>query len=95
MGDHLIPFASTATLCLVIYLVWALAHTHTKVERLERKVSLLLRHAGMDVTEIASREALELLQAGKKVAAIKLYRQYTGCGLAEAKSAVEKLRERA
>jgi ribosomal protein L7/L12 len=34
---------------------------------------------------------LELIQAGKKIDAIKLYRELTGVGLAEAKDAVDRL----
>ena len=37
------------------------------------------------------RELLALLGRGQKIAAIKLYRQKTGLGLAEAKAAVERL----
>lgn len=36
-------------------------------------------------------ELLDLLRSGHKIEAIKLYRQYTGQGLAEAKTAVERL----
>ena len=91
MGEQLIAFTTSATLVVGIFLVWAIALTHAKMDRLERKVSLLLRHAGMDVEEIACREARELLKAGKKIAAIKLYRDYTGARLSEAKKAVERL----
>ena len=34
---------------------------------------------------------LELVDAGKRVQAIKLYRELTGLGLAEAKAVVDKL----
>ena len=91
MGDHLLNFTGTAMLIIGIYLVWALAHTHTKVDRIERKLNLVLRHAGLEVDEAARREAQELLRAGKKIAAIKAYRQYTGCSLREAKSEIERL----
>lgn len=44
--------------------------------------------------ELSSRdreEMLELLRQGKKIHAIKIYRSFTGCGLKEAKDAVEQL----
>jgi ribosomal protein L7/L12 len=45
--------------------------------------------------EVASNDSdrpiLELLAAGRKIAAIKLYREQTSCGLKEAKDAVEAL----
>ena len=59
--------------------------------RLERKLDLLLRHAAIDVPRVAADEAAALARAGKKIEAIKVYRGYTGCGLAEAKARVEGL----
>lgn len=57
--------------------------------RIERKLDLLLRHSGVDVVRVAETEAGELARAGKKIDAIRVYRDLTGCGLAEAKSKVE------
>jgi ribosomal protein L7/L12 len=59
------------------------------IARLERKVDALLRHAGLDVARLAEEEVAALVRAGKKIDAIKLYREYTGCGLAEAKARVD------
>ena len=62
------------------------------VEALERDGSLPPQRAqaasgpGVDNAEI-----LELLRAGQKIRAIKLYRERTGSGLADAKNAVEAL----
>ena len=63
-----------------------------RVQRLERKLNLLLRHHGVDslqglalsdrVKEIANDPA-------RKIQAIKAYRDETGVGLKEAKDAVE------
>jgi ribosomal protein L7/L12 len=39
----------------------------------------------------AGQELAELVRQGRKIEAIKLVREQTGCGLAEAKAAVEKL----
>jgi ribosomal protein L7/L12 len=39
----------------------------------------------------AGQELAELVRQGRKLEAIKLVREQTGCGLAEAKAAVEKL----
>jgi ribosomal protein L7/L12 len=58
---------------------------------LERKLDLLLRYSGIDVTVQADKEAAELLRAGKKIEAIRIYRELTGAGLAEAKAHVEGL----
>lgn len=39
----------------------------------------------------AGQQLAELVRQGRKIEAIKLVREQTGCGLAEAKAAVEKL----
>jgi len=40
---------------------------------------------------MAVEEAKKLAQAGKKIEAIKVYRDLTGCGLAEAKMKVDEM----
>jgi Ribosomal protein L7/L12 C-terminal domain len=64
-----------------------------KVESINRKLNLLMKHSGMNLQETALREAQPLMRDGKKIEAIKRYREITGAGLAEAKAAVEKLQE--
>jgi ribosomal protein L7/L12 len=59
--------------------------------RLERKLDALLRHSGMDVAALADKDAAELLRAGRRIDAIRVYREWTGAGLAEAKAHVEGL----
>jgi hypothetical protein len=63
------------------------------VSALNRKLDMLMKHTGMNVQELANREALLLVQEGKKIEAIKRYREMSGASLAEAKAAVEKLQE--
>lgn len=63
-----------------------------KVQRLERKIDLIMKHLGIPdpsgVTDFA--EIDELLRRGKKIQAIKLYRdQDPAASLVEAKDAVE------
>jgi ribosomal protein L7/L12 len=58
------------------------------VEALERDGSLPVTH---DAARGDDPDVLELLRAGQKIRAIKLYRDKTGAGLAEAKNAVETL----
>ncbi|MGF6880660.1 ribosomal protein L7/L12 [Nocardia sp. GAS34] len=62
-----------------------------KVNRLERKLDLIIRHLGItDPGAIDYTEIDQLLQRGKKIQAIKLYRdQDPAAGLAEARDAVE------
>jgi ribosomal protein L7/L12 len=59
--------------------------------RLERKIDLILNHLGVDPNQGANEKVMELLKAGQKIQAIKLYREQTGAGLKEAKDYVESL----
>jgi ribosomal protein L7/L12 len=62
-----------------------------RLARLERKVDLILRHLGLDSNQDVNPQIIELMQSGRKIQAIKLYRQQTGVGLKEAKDYVESL----
>jgi len=59
--------------------------------RLERKVDLILKHLGIDPNQGVDEKIMELMKAGQKIEAIKLYREQTGVGLKEAKDYVESL----
>jgi len=59
--------------------------------RLERKVDLILKHLGIDPNQGVDEKIMELMKAGQKIEAIKLYREQTGVGLKEAKDYVEGL----
>ena len=56
-------------------------------------LTLRLGRAGFGEPRARTRRLIELIQAGRKIEAIKLYRELTGVGLAEAKDAVERLEE--
>ena len=76
-----------------------------RIAELERQVAELYRRIGQeppsgfrddrfdggfsDQGPAADPRLLELVQAGKKIEAIKLYRELTGVGLKEAKDAVD------
>jgi ribosomal protein L7/L12 len=63
-----------------------------RVDRLTRQVAMLADQLGIDLEELepaASGEVALLVQRGKKIEAIKAYRDATGAGLKEAKDAVE------
>jgi ribosomal protein L7/L12 len=78
-----------------------------RIAELERKVSELYKRLGQaepagfasdaDFSEPASVTAaedprlIELIQQGKEIEAVKLYRELTGAGLAESKDAVDRL----
>lgn len=69
-----------------------------RINRLEAQVELLYRHLGINFVE-DSRDTddpriVAALRSNNVIEAIKLYRERTGVGLAEAKSAVEAMRGR-
>ena len=74
-----------------VWFLFILSKLYVATDRLERKVDLLLRHAGIDLPKLAGEAAGILLREGKKIEAIRVYRAFTGCGLAEAKAKVESL----
>ncbi|MER6971668.1 ribosomal protein L7/L12 [Nocardioides sp. NPDC000445] len=83
---------------ILLYVVIESSATRTRAEltrrmnRLEDKVDLLLKQAGLEEPPVPRQdEVVALVRAGKKIEAIKVYREATGAGLLEAKVAVERL----
>jgi len=66
-----------------------------RVIKLERQITYLMKHLRLNYCEKPEEaiypEILELIRKGKKIRAIKLYREETGVGLKEAKEYVESL----
>ncbi|MFC1514030.1 ribosomal protein L7/L12 [candidate division KSB1 bacterium] len=60
-------------------------------KRLEMKIDLILKHLKIDIKDTVSDQVRLLLAEGKKIQAIKLYRETTGLGLKEAKDIVENM----
>lgn len=65
--------------------------TDLRVARVEQKLDLVLDHLGLREAEPRMDEIDALLRDGKKIQAIKTYREITGAGLKEAKEAVERM----
>lgn len=70
-----------------------------RLARVERTLDAVLEHLGLEAVDPADiglvpyeQEALDLDAAGKVIEAIKLIREATGLGLAEAKDRLEELR---
>jgi ribosomal protein L7/L12 len=61
---------------------------NARLDRIERQLQALLRHFQINFDD-GFDEVRRLAAAGEKITAIKLYRQLTGAGLAEAKAFVE------
>ncbi|GAA2146117.1 ribosomal protein bL12 [Glycomyces algeriensis] len=72
--------------------------TAEALARIERKLDLVMQHLGLhDYAPPAPdplTEVRALIGQGKKIQAIKVYRELTGVGLKEAKDAVEMLETR-
>ncbi|MFI9357012.1 ribosomal protein L7/L12 [Streptomyces lydicus] len=92
--DSLLP--GIALLVLAVAMVASTTDRRSKtlerrLARLEGKVDLLLAQAGVEEPQDPRMAEIdELLARGKKIQAIKVHRELTGSGLAEAKEAVER-----
>ncbi|MGW0564184.1 hypothetical protein ACWDZ4_27165 [Streptomyces sp. NPDC003016] len=80
---------------LVALLVSANEHrlrrTHHRVARLEQKLDLVMEQLGIHVPDPATDQVAALVREGKKIQAIKLYRETTGSDLLTAKNAVDRM----
>ena len=62
-----------------------------RLQRVERKLDAVMNHLGVVMNSGVDPQLLQLVREGKKIEAIKLYRESTGVGLKEAKDFVESL----
>jgi ribosomal protein L7/L12 len=71
------------------------ARLRERVRILEDQTAHLFRHLGLDPADVPppstelDPEVVQLINSGKKIHAIKLHRERTGLGLAEAKDAID------
>jgi hypothetical protein len=63
----------------------------TRLAAIELKLQSIIDHLGIVDVGPSYPEVMELARQGQKIAAIKLYREQTGAGLAEAKHAVDQM----
>lgn len=67
-----------------------------RVAKLESQIAFIFQSQGLnyrgETTRSVSGEVINLMRQGKKIDAIKLYREETGVGLKEAKDFVESLK---
>jgi ribosomal protein L7/L12 len=87
-------------LVLMLSLQWRLTEIERQVSRVARldvKLDLLLKHAGVeyDPYKALPPEVINALQNGRKIQAIKLYREASGVGLKDAKDFIEDAQRRA
>ena len=68
----------------------------SRVNELEDRLKVLYRHLNLEYTTdpasdpMMSPQIQDTLRRGNKIEAIKIYRELTGVGLAEAKNAIDK-----
>lgn len=60
-----------------------------RLARIERQLALIMAKLDIEEPETPMTGVVGELEKGNKIQAIKIYREQTGAGLAEAKSAVE------
>ena len=94
-------------LVMLLVLLWVIGMLEKRLTRIERrlaklfpieaKVDLLLKSSGLEYDPNGGLPdgVLEAIQAGKKIEAIKRYREATSVSLAEAKSFIEEIQRRA
>jgi ribosomal protein L7/L12 len=68
-----------------------LGRVDRRLARVERKLDAIADRLGVAVKEPVPAEVTALLREGKKIQAIKAYRDRTGADLKEARDAVERL----
>ena len=92
-----LALACLALLTGVLLNLFELQKRVTTLTRVEAKLDLLLRNAGLQYDPYADPPApvMEALRRGDKIQAIKHYRQVTGAGLKDAKEFIEEVQRRA
>jgi ribosomal protein L7/L12 len=69
------------------------AVTTARLAAIERKLQAIMDHLGIVDVEPSYPEVIECVRRGKRIQAVKLYRDRTGAGLADAKHAVDRMAE--
>ena len=92
MLDALLPMIFFIVLFGFLQMNAKLDAIQKRVDELESKLISTMKVVGAEMpVRPLPPELLGLLQAGRKIEAIKVYREFTGKGLKEAKDAVEQI----
>jgi ribosomal protein L7/L12 len=91
MPETILGAVTGLTMGIVFVLIFIVTRTSAGVARIEHKLDLLLKHSGVDIVGASADRIVSLVREGKKIEAIRLYREMSGCSLAEAKAHVESL----
>ncbi|MFG2362682.1 ribosomal protein L7/L12 [Streptomyces mirabilis] len=68
-----------------------LSRNDRRIARVEKKLDRILDHLGLAEADPELEQVAALAREGRKIQAIKAYREVTGAGLKEAKDAVDRL----
>ena len=101
MRDYWVALAITGLIaCISIWIaarsfnmIGGRSRSESRLARLERRVDAIAAHVGLPPEPVPAGmdEVLALLADGRKIPAIKRYRELTGAGLREAKEAVDEI----
>jgi hypothetical protein len=86
-GDGL----AALSVILILAVGFEVQKVRRELRRLSGSLDALRERLGVNAPQKVPAEVVGLLQSGRKIEAIKVYRAATGAGLAEAKAAVERL----
>ena len=98
--EWIVPFAVLLPLVLVVLVAGsgrraAAEYQTRRLAAIERKLDLVIEHLGLQEPGLdAPAAVVQELLAGRKIQAIKVYREATGATLKEAKDAVEEVARR-
>jgi ribosomal protein L7/L12 len=96
VNDALLWVLVGGLIVLVVVIPTRLSAIDSQLAEIRRRVNAIAAHLNVKMEETGvPAEVLGLVQAGRKIDAIKAYRAATGAGLAEAKKAVEQLEAQA
>lgn len=74
-----------------------LIQLRARVKELEDRLKFIYEHLRIEYTDnpdAKNKEVIEMIKAGNKIGAIKVYREIYNVGLAEAKEAIDRIETR-
>ncbi|SHK20231.1 Ribosomal protein L7/L12 C-terminal domain-containing protein [Hathewaya proteolytica DSM 3090] len=79
-----------AIITMIMVVIIAIERINSQLEHINNKLNKITKHLGLDECEI-DEDLKKLIAEGKKIKAIKRYREHTGVGLKEAKDYIDSL----
>jgi ribosomal protein L7/L12 len=94
---YLLILLMAVAIMLVQWRLLEIVKRLSAVSRVDAKLDVLLKHAGIEYDPYKNLppQVIDAVRRGKKIEAIKRYRESTGVGLKEAKDFIEEVQRRA